>query len=265
MFPKHQIDVKTIRLDRDMTENQENIEKIKQEAKLILVDWILTKPFNDSSLIQTFGCELTDYGVEISLEGINFNPTPNVFSFNDEPLIALKEEFGINFYWSKHLYPTVSKIQTANIYSDGGIYPNPGGHGGYGTLVKIDDRPHLEFSQGFQKTTNNRMELMGALVGLEHLRMKSKVKITSDSQYVVKGINYWMDNWKKRNWIKSTGEPVANSDLWQRVYDECLCHYQVKAKWIKGHSGHIQNERCDYLATKAKEGDLIVDYGYEKN
>lgn len=144
------------------------------------------------------------------------------------------------------------------IYTDGSARGNPDGPGGYGTiLVYIDSKGsehRREYSGGYVKTTNNRMELMAAIVGLEALNKPCEVDLYSDSQYLVKAFNeHWLDSWIKKGWKRSQNEPVKNVDLWKRLLSACKSH-QVTFHWVKGHDGHPENERCDKLATKAADG-----------
>lgn len=153
-----------------------------------------------------------------------------------------------------------------DIYTDGASRGNPG-PGGFGTLIEyVDSRGTLhtrEYSQGYRETTNNRMELMGVITGLEALTKPCSVDIYSDSQYVVKAFNeHWIDGWLKKNWKSGTNHPVKNIDLWKRLLKAGECH-DVTFHWVKGHAGHLQNERCDMLATQAADGDsLLEDEGY---
>lgn len=152
------------------------------------------------------------------------------------------------------------------IYTDGSARGNPDGPGGYGTVLQfIDSKGQLherEFSAGYKKTTNNRMELMAAIVGLEALLKPCQVELYSDSQYLVKAFNdRWIDGWIKNNWKNSRKEPVKNIDLWKRLL-EAKKEHDVKFIWVKGHAGHPGNERCDQLATQAADGDdLLTDPG----
>lgn len=141
-----------------------------------------------------------------------------------------------------------------HIYSDGACRGNPG-PGGWGTLLKYNGT-EKELYGAEEETTNNRMELMGAIMGLEALtRENCDVVLTTDSQYVMKGITEWMDNWKSRNWKTASKKPVKNQDLWQRLDEACQKH-QIEWQWVKGHSGHDENERVDALANKAIDEQL---------
>lgn len=154
------------------------------------------------------------------------------------------------------------------IYTDGAARGNPDGPGGYGTVLEyVDTKGELhikELSQGYVKTTNNRMELMAVIAGLEALNRPCEVELYSDSQYVVNAFNqHWIDSWLKKGWKRGKNEPVKNVDLWKRLLKAKEPH-QVTFIWVKGHDGHAQNERCDLLATSAADGtDLIVDEGLE--
>ena len=155
------------------------------------------------------------------------------------------------------------------IYTDGAARGNPDGPGGYGTVLEyVDSRGELhtkEISQGYQRTTNNRMELMAVIAGLEALNRSCEVEIYSDSKYVVDAFNqHWIDGWMKKGWKRGKNEPVKNVDLWKRLLKAKEPHH-VTFIWVKGHDGHPQNERCDTLATTAADGnDLIVDEGIAK-
>lgn len=152
------------------------------------------------------------------------------------------------------------------IYTDGAARGNPDGPGGYGTVLEYVDTKGMlhtkEISQGYVKTTNNRMELMAVIAGLEALNRPCEVELYSDSQYVVNAFNqHWIDSWLKKGWKRGKNEPVKNVDLWQRLLKAKEPH-QVRFIWVKGHDGHPQNERCDELATSAADGkDLIIDEG----
>ncbi|MCI6121207.1 MAG: ribonuclease HI [Lachnospiraceae bacterium] len=155
------------------------------------------------------------------------------------------------------------------IYTDGAARGNPDGPGGYGTVLEyVDSKGELhtkEISQGYQRTTNNRMELMAVIAGLEALNRSCEVELYSDSKYVVDAFNqHWIDGWMKKGWKRGKNEPVKNVDLWKRLLKAKEPHH-VTFIWVKGHDGHPQNERCDTLATTAADGnDLIVDEGIAK-
>lgn len=153
-----------------------------------------------------------------------------------------------------------------DIYTDGAARGNPDGPGGFGTILEyVDPKGQVhkrEYSQGYVKTTNNRMELMAVITGLEALNRPCDVTVYSDSQYVVNAFNqHWIDGWLKKGWKRGKNEPVKNTDLWKRLLKAKEPH-NVIFQWVKGHDGHPQNERCDELATTAADGNnLIVDEG----
>lgn len=164
---------------------------------------------------------------------------------------------------------TQTSLPTVALYSDGSSKGNPG-PGGYGTILHYTDVSGTlhkkELSQGFQQTTNNRMELMGVIAGLETLVRPCNVAVFSDSQYVVNAFNqHWIEGWLKRNWKNSKKEPVKNKDLWQRLL-EAKAPHKVSFTWVKGHAGHPENERCDLLATSAADSsNLATDAGFNQN
>ncbi len=139
-----------------------------------------------------------------------------------------------------------SKI--VEIFTDGACSGNPG-PGGYGAILRYDKK-EKEISGYFSNTTNNRMELMAVIGGLETLKRPSHVRIVTDSNYVFKGITAWIYTWLKKNWLNSHKRPVLNRDLWERLFILSKRH-QIKWQWIKGHEGHPENERCDKLAKQA--------------
>lgn len=142
-------------------------------------------------------------------------------------------------------------MKNVNIYTDGACSGNPGA-GGYGAIL-VYKEVEREISEGFADTTNNRMELLGAIKALELLKEKCTVTLTSDSKYLVDGINLgWAKNWQKNNWIKSDKKKAQNIDLWERLLNLTEKH-EVTFVWVKGHAGHPYNERCDELAVKAIE------------
>tara|TARA_R110000850_G_scaffold157962_2_gene282044 strand:+ start:721 stop:1191 length:471 start_codon:yes stop_codon:yes gene_type:complete len=155
-------------------------------------------------------------------------------------------------------------MKHVQIYTDGSSRGNPG-PGGYGTVVRFGEHTR-ELAQGFQITTNNRMEILASIVGLELLREPCQVTVLSDSRYLVdtqsKG---WVDGWKAKGWKKKDKSPVKNVDLWKRLETAAEGH-SIIWQWVKGHDGHEMNERCDVLATEAADGEhgsLIEDSGFE--
>ena len=149
------------------------------------------------------------------------------------------------------------------IYTDGSARGKPDGPGGYGVVMEYTDTKgtlHVkELSAGYKKTTNNRMELLAAIAGLEALNRPCEVELYSDSQYLVKAFNeHWIDGWIKKGWKRGKNEPVKNTDLWKRLLKAKAPHH-VEFIWVKGHDGHPQNERCDTLATTAADGSDLMD------
>lgn len=135
-----------------------------------------------------------------------------------------------------------------HIFTDGACRGNPG-PGGWGTLLRYGEQEKtLKGSEPL--TTNNRMELLAAIKGLEALSKPCEVILTTDSKYVLQGITEWVHNWKKKNWKTAGKEAVKNQDLWQTL-DQLNHHHKVEWCWIKGHSGHIENELADQLANEA--------------
>jgi ribonuclease HI len=135
-----------------------------------------------------------------------------------------------------------------DIFTDGACRGNPG-PGGWGALLRHGER-EKELYGAERETTNNRMELMAAIIALESLKRACEVTLTTDSQYVRKGITEWIVNWKRRGWKTADKKAVKNQDLWQRL--EAATHkHKIHWKWIKGHSGHEENERADQLANRA--------------
>ncbi|HCJ5492575.1 TPA: ribonuclease HI [Escherichia coli] len=151
----------------------------------------------------------------------------------------------------------VKKIVEIN--TDGSCLGNPG-PGGYGVLLRYNGH-EKELSDGFKRTTNNRMELMAAIAGLEALKESCIVAITTDSQYVRDGITKWIKGWKKRGWKTVKGDMVKNADLWMRL-DKAVGRHETNWQWVRGHSGHADNERVDALAKAAARAGKKVDGGY---
>jgi ribonuclease HI len=150
------------------------------------------------------------------------------------------------------------------IYTDGACSGNPG-PGGYGTILQ-SGKHERELSQGYRRTTNNRMELMAVIAGLKILTRQCSVTLYSDSRYVVDGIEKgWAKSWKARGWKKADKQPAQNADLWALILDLTAKH-RVKLVWVKGHASNPGNNRCDALAVAAsKSAGLIVDEGYESD
>lgn len=154
-------------------------------------------------------------------------------------------------------------MKEVQIYTDGSSRGNPG-PGGYGTVIVYG--PHRrELAAGFRRTTNNRMEILAAIAGLEALKEPCRVTVHSDSRYLVDAqTKGWVESWKRRGWRKADKSPVKNVDLWERLAAAASPH-RVEWRWVKGHDGHEMNERCDALATEAADGGrgpLAVDGGF---
>ncbi|AKZ66010.1 ribonuclease HI [Candidatus Palibaumannia cicadellinicola] len=145
------------------------------------------------------------------------------------------------------------------IFTDGSCLSNPG-PGGYGVILRYKNY-EKECSAGFRLTTNNRMELMAIIVALELLRYPCEVLIYLDSQYVHQGMMQWIYNWKKDNW-KNTKKNIKNCDLWQR-FDIASQSHIINSFWLKSHTGHPENERCDYMARAAAKKPYLEDVGYK--
>jgi len=136
------------------------------------------------------------------------------------------------------------------IFTDGACRGNPG-PGGWGVLLRYQGNEKTLYG-GEAETTNNRMELMAAIIGLESLKEPCEVTLTTDSKYVMNGITDWIENWKKRDWKTAAKKPVKNEDLWRRL-DEVSHQHEINWQWVKGHSGHRENELVDALANQGIE------------
>ena len=137
------------------------------------------------------------------------------------------------------------------LYTDGACSGNPGPGGWAAILVHPDSGKRQEISGGEPRTTNNRMELMGVIRGLEHLRWPADVEVISDSNYVVRGMNEWIHNWIRRGWRTAANKPVLNEDLWRTLLELVERQSSVRFTWIRSHAGNRENERCDELAVAA--------------
>lgn len=157
----------------------------------------------------------------------------------------------------------MTSSQTVHAYSDGSAIGNPG-PGGYGTLL-IWNGKEKELSAGYRNTTNNRMELLGAIIALEALNRRCRVILSTDSQYVVNGIEKgWAKKWRANGWRRNKKEMALNPDLWGRLLDAVEKH-DVSFEWVRGHAGHPENERCDELANTAARTDAtLIDKEFEK-
>ena len=142
-------------------------------------------------------------------------------------------------------------MAVVEIFTDGACSGNPG-PGGWGAILRYGDT-EKELSGGEAETTNNRMELTAAIEALNALKRPCEIVLTTDSTYVKDGITSWIDGWKKRGWKNSQKKPVKNEDLWKAL-DEARSRHAVEWKWVKGHAGHAENERCDELARNAMPG-----------
>lgn len=140
--------------------------------------------------------------------------------------------------------------KTVEIFTDGACSGNPG-PGGWGAILRYGET-EKELSGYCEQTTNNRMELLAAISAIEALKRTSRAELTTDSSYVKDGITKWIHNWKKNGWRKSNKKPVENRDLWMRL-DEAVVTHNISWHWIRGHTGHVENERADVLATSAIE------------
>ncbi|GGY92536.1 MULTISPECIES: ribonuclease HI [Shewanella] len=154
----------------------------------------------------------------------------------------------------------MNELKQIEIFTDGSCLGNPG-PGGYGAVLRYKQHTK-ELSGGFALTTNNRMELLAPIVALESLKEPCHVILTSDSQYMRQGITQWIHNWKRKGWVTSAKTPVKNVDLWQRL-DKASEKHHIDWRWVKGHAGHPENERCDALAREAAEANpKTPDKGY---
>ena len=155
-------------------------------------------------------------------------------------------------------------LPEVEIFTDGACTGNPG-PGGYGVVIKQDGK-RTELSQGYMLTTNNRMELLAAIVGLGLLKVRSQVRLYTDSKYLSDAINLgWADTWRAKGWRKTGKGKILNPDLWQQ-FMRLLDEHKVTLVWVKGHAGHPENERCDRLAVAAANGrNLLPDRNYESS
>ena len=153
-------------------------------------------------------------------------------------------------------------LKQIEIYTDGSCLGNPG-PGGYAAILKYKQNEKI-LSQGFFKTTNNRMELLAAIIALEQLKQACQIKLYSDSQYVRNGITNWIHGWKKNGWKTSNKKPVKNVDLWMRL-DKLVQTHEIEWIWVKGHAGHIENERCDVIAKSMAQAPSLSDVVFEQS
>ena len=153
-------------------------------------------------------------------------------------------------------------MKKVTIYTDGACKNNPG-PGGYGVVLQYGEQ-RKELSAGYRLTTNNRMEILAAIAGLEVLKEPCEVRLISDSQYLVNAIEKgWARRWQAGGWMRNKMEKAVNPDLWERLLSLCEKH-NVRFEWVRGHAGHPENERCDKLATSAAvSSNLAADEVYE--
>jgi ribonuclease HI len=156
----------------------------------------------------------------------------------------------------------MTELKHVIIHTDGACTGNPG-PGGYGVVLCYGAK-RREISGGFRRTTNNRMEITAAIVGLQALRYRCRVTIYTDSQYLANGITKgWARRWRANGWMRNPDERALNADLWEQLLDLCAQH-EVRFEWVRGHAGNPENECCDRLSVRAAEGkDLPCDEGYE--
>lgn len=143
-----------------------------------------------------------------------------------------------------------TELKQVDIYTDGACSGNPG-PGGWGALLRYGE-VEKELSGGERDTTNNRMEMMAVIMALESLKSPCRVSLYSDSKYVLDGVEKWLPNWKRSGWKTASRAPVKNAELWKRL-DEAIRRHNISWHWVKGHAGHVENERVDALARLAIE------------
>lgn len=157
---------------------------------------------------------------------------------------------------------TQSELTDVSIFTDGACLGNPG-PGGWAAILNCQGK-EKELSAGFKLTTNNRMEVLAAIKGLEALTRPCQVTLYTDSKYLCDAVEkHWLTNWRRNGWVTAGKKPVKNRDLWEMLI-EILKKHTVTFKWVRGHSGHPENERCDQLAKSAAQGaDLAEDTGFK--
>ena len=153
-------------------------------------------------------------------------------------------------------------LKKIEIFTDGSCLGNPG-PGGYAAILRYKQNERI-LSEGYYRTTNNRMELLAAIVALEAVKEKCYITLYSDSQYLRNGIMSWIFNWKKNGWKTSQKKSVKNADLWRRLDNVATAH-QIDWHWVKGHAGHEENERCDVIAKEAANSPSKTDEGFIEN
>ena len=157
----------------------------------------------------------------------------------------------------------MNELKQVVIYTDGACSGNPG-PGGYGAVL-IYGAHRKELAGGFRRTTNNRMELMAAIMALRALKGRCAVRLHTDSQYIVQAIEQgWAVRWQKNGWMRNKKEKAVNPDLWTQLLELCRQH-EVEFIWVRGHAGNLENERCDQMAVQAAQGaNLPIDESYER-
>lgn len=157
----------------------------------------------------------------------------------------------------------MERLKRVTIYTDGACLGNPG-PGGYGVVLLYKGR-RKELSGGYRETTNNRMEIMAAIVGLKALKEKCEATLYSDSEYLVKAMTKgWVKRWRKNNWRRNRKDKALNPDLWEQLL-QLYEYHQVEFNWVKGHAKSAENNRCDELALEAaQQSNLLVDEGYNE-
>lgn len=148
-------------------------------------------------------------------------------------------------------------MKKVEMFTDGACSGNPG-PGGYGTILRYGDH-EMELSAGYKKTTNNRMELMAIIAGLEALKEPCSIELYTDSRYIVDAIRQgWAKRWQQNGWMRNKKERAKNPDLWERLL-KLLEKHKVNFHWVKGHAGHFENERCDQMAVQAAAGNNLKE------
>lgn len=189
-------------------------------------------------------------------------PCSPTVSVNHNPAIAVEcRSIAHKTTLRSLLASSDSSLTPVTIYTDGACSGNPG-PGGYGVVLLYGEL-RKELSAGFQRTTNNRMELLATIVGLEALKKTCAVTLYTDSKYIVDAMQQgWAKRWRANGWKRNQKEMAKNPDLWERLLDIAAQH-QVNFCWVKGHAGNVENERCDRLAVAASRGaELMVDTAY---
>lgn len=174
---------------------------------------------------------------------------------------------GIKYNRKKHVSDVNASVKfdptfkEVILYTDGSCLKNPGGAGGIGAILRFGNHSKT-VQEGFRSTTNNRMEMLAVIRGLDLLNQKCNVMIFTDSQYLINGMTLWIKGWRKRGWKLANGERVKNVDLWQEL-DAAISGHRVRWTWVKGHAGNPDNELCDMMARSAAESPTMVDRMYE--